>query len=81
MNSSDSKELPEASKELKKEWWEVFYYKERPDSLNWRPWAEILGQYKTLAKIKHPDTATGSKEAFQELQNALSEARVYYGED
>lgn len=52
-----------------------------------RPWPEVLrcypdaplsvieAAYRAEAKVKHPDAPTGSKEAFQELQQALEDAK------
>lgn len=62
----------------KKEWWIVFRYAECPGKASW-DWAGVEAQYKSLAKLYHPDMRTGSTQLFQELQSAYDQAKKYYG--
>lgn len=71
--------LPPSPTEVpKKEWWIIFRYAQRPSTASW-DWAGVEAQYKSLAKLYHPDTKTGSTELFQSLQAAYSEAKKYFG--
>lgn len=70
--------LPEPESVVKKrEWWIVFNYPLRPGNATW-DWAGVETQYKSLAKKRHPDTG-GSTAEFQELNDAFSEAKKYFG--
>jgi hypothetical protein len=71
------KELPEAPRQAKKEWWQVMCYQQKPGTAPW-DWAGIEAQYKSLAKKLHPDMPGGLTSAFQELSAAFEEAKKEY---
>lgn len=61
---------------VKRDWWVVLNYQQRPARAVW-DWEGVVAQYKTLAKVRHPD-AGGSVQAFQELSAAYTEAKEYF---
>ena len=69
--------LPESNGTHKREWWIVMDYQQKPGTAAW-DWTGVEIQYKSLAKKRHPD-AGGSTEAFQELTEAFSQAKKYFG--
>jgi hypothetical protein len=71
--------LPPASngQSKKRDWWVVFNYNSRPGTAPW-DLAGVQVQYKSLAKLRHPDVDGGSVEAFQELNTAYEEAKKYF---
>lgn len=71
--------LPPAqdNKKHKDDWWVVLGYQHKPESRPW-DWTGVAAQYKSLAKLRHPDMPTGSTEKFQELNQAFDEAKKYY---
>jgi hypothetical protein len=69
--------LPPKQEEVKKrDWWIVFGYEHMPGRMSW-DWEGVQGQYKSLAKKHHPDIG-GSVVAFQELNTAYEEAKIYF---
>lgn len=58
----------------KRPWQTVLNYSLDPDDLSDVSPDEIDARFRTLAKRRHPDVPGGSKEAFQELQDARDEA-------
>lgn len=68
---------PKQSPHVKRDWWIVFEYAQRPGDQPW-DWAGVEAQYKSLAKKRHPDMPGGSTEAFQELNTAYEQAQKYY---
>lgn len=69
---------PPTTETQKRVWWAVMGYSQQPDTVSWN-WAGVEAQYKSLAKKLHPDMPGGSTAAFQELQAAFDEAKLYYG--
>jgi len=66
------KALPEQGTTTKRDWWVVLDVEK--DAL----FEEIRMSYKSKAKFNHPDTPTGDKERFQEINEAYEEANKYH---
>ena len=65
--------LPESTKKIS--WWLVLGFMDKPADWNWD---SVEKAYKSLAKIKHPDTG-GDTNSFQQLVQAFGEAKKHYG--
>lgn len=65
--------LPASNAIVGKNWWEVMGYQSIPSSFDL-----VATKYKDLSKDLHPDRPEGSKEKFQELVEAYSQAKIHF---